>query len=757
MPLRSYTHAEIVLTERARLEKPLLLMIWVGTAAFALADANAFYLVAATLAVAANYLAVRQNKELYVRRLFVNLGVLLVTIMAFVEFYTTDRSLLVIIGHSMLLIQLCMLFQQKQSRQYAELLALNMLLMVTAGLICFQPWFAFAAIGYLVLVCYVAMIFTLKRGLDLAATVTLPAEPAPLDPSRVAWNVARAWPATSLRRLALAILLPSMLVGIGAFLLAPRAAEELFTAVLSAGFDPVVRPGDRKVIYESNRVAGRVKVYRDASRTPIQAPTEASRYLRGAVLDWYANSAWRHGNSEGRVSLTASFDPEDEPNVIREEITYTPTGEGALPTPYPTLGLDRQPGLQVRVTPDLELVLEGGYPPGSTIRYTTQSLPGAPPQTIARMTSRERVEVPSYLTLNERTSLPPDARQRILELATTWCRDLLALRGPGTPPGSRLDLQIAQRLADRLRTEYAYTLDLSDSDPSRDAVDDFLFQMKKGHCEYFASALAVLCRVLNVEARVATGFLMTEYDASNQEYILRDRDAHAWCEVYTNATGWVIEDATPASDATGQRDQGWWQRLQQAIEDLRFFWYENIVGYDATLQRDVTNETAEWSFNSITRAWNYLRRLVHAIREFLSRGILEDALISALRFLLTVAACATGLLLLRWVWRRWRRRRRDEQPPDPGAWRQLKALRTLTRALARRGLIRQPGQTLREFAREAAARLALPAGPLEQLTTLAYEWRFGLREPSASQLDQAEKDLQTLLDALRHRKPARAT
>ena len=80
------------------------------------------------------------------------------------------------------------------------------------------------------------------------------------------------------------------------------------------------------------------------------------------------------------------------------------------------------------------------------------------------------------------------------DLARQWCRDLLAARPVDPAVRGPSDLAIAQRIADRLRQDYAYSLDLSSADPDRDAVEDFLFYMKQGHCEYFASALTVMCR-----------------------------------------------------------------------------------------------------------------------------------------------------------------------------------------------------------------------------------------------------------------------
>ena len=134
MPLSSYTATDILLTERRRLEKPLFLLIWVGTASFSLAEENYVYLISCTLAVAVNWLAARQNKEVHVREMFVNIGVGVALIIILMEHFKSDQQPIIIIGHFMMLIQLLKLFGQKRSRDYVQLLVLSLLLEVSLTL-----------------------------------------------------------------------------------------------------------------------------------------------------------------------------------------------------------------------------------------------------------------------------------------------------------------------------------------------------------------------------------------------------------------------------------------------------------------------------------------------------------------------------------------------------------------------------------------------------------------------------------------------
>lgn len=77
-----------------------------------------------------------------------------------------------------------------------------------------------------------------------------------------------------------------------------------------------------------------------------------------------------------------------------------------------------------------------------------------------------------------------------------------------------------------------------------DAVEYFLFKSKRGYCDVFASSMVVMCREVGVPARLATGFITGELDSVNKKYIVREKDRHAWAEVYFPDCGWVAFDPT---------------------------------------------------------------------------------------------------------------------------------------------------------------------------------------------------------------------
>ena len=99
-----------------------------------------------------------------------------------------------------------------------------------------------------------------------------------------------------------------------------------------------------------------------------------------------------------------------------------------------------------------------------------------------------------------------------------------------------------------LEKEYVYSLVVqegSGSESRRAALVRFLTETRQGHCEYFATAMALLARVSGVPARLVTGYRVAERNPFGDYSVVRDRHAHAWAEVYLENEGWVTVDPTP--------------------------------------------------------------------------------------------------------------------------------------------------------------------------------------------------------------------
>ena len=134
--------------------------------------------------------------------------------------------------------------------------------------------------------------------------------------------------------------------------------------------------------------------------------------------------------------------------------------------------------------------------------------------------------------------IPAALVERLTEIAREWTAGLDDRKAK------------LEALTQRLQSGYAYALAFERGD-ALDPVLDFLDEHKEGHCEYFASALALLARAIDIPARVAGGYLVTERNTAGDYYVVRERNAHAWVEAWVGSQGdgegWATYDATPSA------------------------------------------------------------------------------------------------------------------------------------------------------------------------------------------------------------------
>lgn len=108
--------------------------------------------------------------------------------------------------------------------------------------------------------------------------------------------------------------------------------------------------------------------------------------------------------------------------------------------------------------------------------------------------------------------------------------------------------------------------------PETDAIQYFLFEWEhqRGHCEYFSTSLAVLCRSIGIPARVVTGYTTGSYNIMRNVYTVQERHAHAWTEIFWPDVGWVEFDSMPVSwsDEFIERAAGGWLLFHNSIEKL---------------------------------------------------------------------------------------------------------------------------------------------------------------------------------------------
>ncbi|HEX8992718.1 MAG TPA: transglutaminase-like domain-containing protein [Anaerolineales bacterium] len=143
--------------------------------------------------------------------------------------------------------------------------------------------------------------------------------------------------------------------------------------------------------------------------------------------------------------------------------------------------------------------------------------------------------VPSWVR-DRYLQLPDSVPERVRALA----RDLTA-RGQ-TPYDRALAIETYLR-------GIPYSLDVPAPPYGRDAADYFLFDLKRGYCDYYATAMTVLARAAGLPARLVMGYASGSYDPYSAEYFVRKADAHAWTEIYFAGIGWIEFEPTAGQPA----------------------------------------------------------------------------------------------------------------------------------------------------------------------------------------------------------------
>ena len=137
------------------------------------------------------------------------------------------------------------------------------------------------------------------------------------------------------------------------------------------------------------------------------------------------------------------------------------------------------------------------------------------------------------------------------------------------PPG-----EAAEKLQDYFRTNFQYSLIQDSSSLVLNPLSTFLTSVRKGHCEYFATAGALILRAAGIPTRYAAGYLMSEMGPDTNQYIVRSRHAHAWTLAYID-NQWTELDYTPPTWATMESEAApWWQGIYDIASNSKHFFYQ---------------------------------------------------------------------------------------------------------------------------------------------------------------------------------------
>jgi protein-glutamine gamma-glutamyltransferase len=301
--------------------------------------------------------------------------------------------------------------------------------------------------------------------------------------------------------------------------------------------------------------------------------------------------------------------------------------------------------------------------------------------------------------------------------------------------GARTPEREAEAIESHLRQDFRYSLSLPKTQPA-DPIADFLFRRRQGHCEYFASSMAVMLRVIGIPSRVVTGFQSGEWNPISGWLVIRSSDAHSWVEAWLPGRGWTVFDPTPPDPNAGVVTA--WTRIGYYFDAAETFWQEWVLNYNVDRQlllalkmQNSTRSGLNW-MDSVSSSIDEARRAATA---FFRRWGASLAVV-----LIVVALGIYFGPRIRLTWNTRRRVLRAQRGQAQASDATLLYTRMLN-VLSRRGIEKPAWVTPIEFARCIPASNIAPV--VEDLTSAYNDLRFGGRRGAAGRmitlLDQLER------------------
>ncbi len=562
------------------------------------------------------------------------------------------------------------------------------------------------------------------------------------------------------RRLVAGSWVAAMVLSLLAFVLMPRgvgtsAFGQWGNAAVGSvvGFNDEITLGTGGLISQSPEPVMDVRIV-DLDGRNVGAPLRTF-YMRGAVLDSYENGRWVRD-----VPLRRSAN-ERGPSAFG---STNPMLVGGTPADWT---------YEVRVT-----LRQGSR--GGTHLFTIWR-----PERLQLGTAVQAL----YHDLQDGTLLVTGQDGKIEY--TVWCDDrdiapregggALSLAEPiGSEPIAELARQVladagitvdsAERSADasneaaRLlegyftRERFQYDLNEPSVPRGRDPTEFFLFTTRRGHCEYYASAMTAMCRAVGIPARVVTGYVASEFNETTGHYLVRASNAHAWVEAEVAPGLWRPFDPTPREDfgrLHETREDGLIAWARRAIETVEFAWIRGVVGFDDESRARLLGEHVPGGLAVRDGLMDALDR-VQAGGYGLVRLALGNAAVTFAGVLIlgTLLQALVGgdRPLARWLRRAVRLllaglgSRRAAAGLDDGPLLK-RARRELSRSFRRLGIPRPAWRPLLEHAsdgRVVVAAGAESAPVIERVARLVYRVRFGGGGLMEADRDRLRSDLKAL-------------
>jgi transglutaminase-like putative cysteine protease len=668
------------------------------------------------------------RREFAIPERWTNILTLIYVFIYLADYFFISRSFLGANVHLVLFLIVVRLFSLQRTRDHYMLAALSFLMVLAAAVLTVGSVFLLSFACFLLVAVVTFVLMEMRHSVAAESThaqdprvaslvVISPTQISPTQP--MAYALLAIAPA-----LVLMILAGSFLI----FFFLPRVSSRYLSAYtptsdISTGFTDRVQLGRIGQIQQSSEVVMHIEIQND-----LEGAYDLK--WRGIALSAFDGRVWSNsfeqtqlrpaGDGSYRLAPLPLVDPRDASALVGRSIHYRVLME---PLGTNVFFLAERPrslkGNFRRVSTDAGGAVYNLDPENPITRYEAESQ-------LAEIDSDElRLAANTAPAgMDEYLKLPP------LDIRIAKLAEEITAAAP-----SNYEKAIA--LEHYLATRFGYTLEL----PSRvplDPLANFLFERKHGHCEYFASSMAVMLRSLRIPSRMVTGFRGGEFNDLTGQYVVRASDAHSWVEAYFPGSGWISFDPTPAGSLPARTG---WSRMQLYVDAAASFWREWIINYDISHQRTLGKDAATSSRQFLDEARRWIERQHRALLRSARRA--HDHFTNfPVRWLggsIALAAVLITLLNLGRMVSGWRNRSLRAHPER--APRESAALwydRMVDR-MARLGWRKSPSETPLDFV--AAIQEAALQKKVARFTRAYESARFGKSADDAQSLPQLFRDI----------------
>jgi len=517
-----------------------------------------------------------------------------------IDLTVVSRDLLPAGIHFLVVLLDIKLLTLQQRRDYRHLYAISLMAILASAALTTGAWYVPVFLLYLLAAVWTLLLYHLTQETGETPGVVAPSSMAACHatfPGRITHRFFWLTNGTAVLTITLTLVIFFLIPRIGVGVLQKTSGEALRTT----GFSDRVDLGTIGSVKQDPQIVMRIEL-------PDQSAVEKDRlYLRGLAYDQYNGRSWSHSGTRRR-SLNLAADgtflarpagsrlPDSQSIPIRQDILLETLDTAVLfAAPFAEL----VSGEFLTVQADAMSGLHLPFPPSSRIRYSVTS---QVPHLVADEQIASILVYPD--SIRSRYLQVPVGSQQVADLAHRVSQQAT------TPFGRTLAIQ------QHLLENYRYSLE-ADTTTLSHPLEEFLFTRKTGYCEHYATAMVVMLRTVGIPARLVTGFLATEWNEYGSYFTVRQRDAHAWVEVYFPHSGWITMDPTPTVSAAVATSR--WELLSQLGESVRLKWDRLFVHYSAKDQLAVVHGVREGSDALRERVSRWVLLLSAPVSQVLSR------------------------------------------------------------------------------------------------------------------------------------------